>query len=99
MNSSHAYWEHKRTIERATARDSKNWGSIHRAYALVVLAVGGVAIYQVRDMNLAVAAAILVATWSIVFQLIATTKLIHKSLMMIHASQELKTLEVPSNVG
>jgi hypothetical protein len=64
-----------------------------------VLAVGGAASYQLREMDIAVAAAILAATWSIVFQFIATTKLIHGSLMMIHASQEWKTQEAPPNVG
>jgi hypothetical protein len=99
MNSSHTYLDHKRTIEQVNARDSKSWGSVHRAYALVVLAIGGVAAYQAKEMDLAIAVAILVATWSLVFQLIATTKLLHKSLTMIHVSQEWKTLEAPPNAG
>jgi choline-glycine betaine transporter len=99
MHSSQTYLDHTETTERTSARDSKIWGSVHRAYAIVILAVGGVASYQANDINLAVAVAILVATWSIIFQLIATTKLIHRSLMLIHASQERKALGAPPNVG
>lgn len=99
MHSSQTYLDHVQTTEKVSARDSKSWGFIHRGYALVVLAVGGIASYQVREINLAVAVAVLVATWSIVFQLIATTKLIHRSLMMIHASQEWRALGAPPNVG
>jgi hypothetical protein len=89
MYASHTYFDQLRTTEKI---GPKGWGSLHRAYALGVLAVGGVASYHLRDINLAVASAILVSTWALIFQLIATTKLVHRSLMMIHASQERKVL-------
>ncbi len=88
MYASHTYLNHMQSAGKIGNRDARSWGSIHRAYALGVLAVGGVASYKLKDINLAIAAAILVSTWALIFQLIATTKLIHKSLMMIHASQE-----------
>jgi len=93
MYLSQTYLDHMQMAEKSSAPGSRGWGSIHRAYALAVLAVGGVASYQVKDMNLAIAVAVLVATWAIIFQLIATTKLLHRSLMMIHASQERRALK------
>jgi|SRR5690242_13552823 hypothetical protein len=75
-------------IRAADKLGPKGWGSLHRTYALAVLVIGGIASYQLRDVNLAVAAAILASTWALIFQLIATTKLINKSLMMINAEQE-----------
>lgn len=85
MYASHTYLGQLRTEEKI---GPKGWGSLHRAYALAVLIIGGIASYQLRDVNLAVVAAILTSTWALIFQLIATTKLVNKSLMMIHAEQE-----------
>jgi hypothetical protein len=98
MYPSQAYLDHAQATERTSAHDSKIWGSVHRAYAIVILAVGGIASYELKELDLAVAAAVLVATWSIIFQLIATTKLIHRSLMMIHATQERKSSGAPPSV-
>ncbi len=85
MYASYTYVDQLRTGEKV---GPKGWGSLHRAYALGVLVMGGIASYQLRDLNLAVAAAIIVSTWVLIFQLIATTKLINKTLMMIYTAQE-----------
>lgn len=85
MYASHTYLDQLRTVENV---GPKGWGSLHRAYALGVLVTGGIASYQLRDLNLAVAAAIIVSAWALIFQLIATTKLINKTLMMIYTAQE-----------
>lgn len=92
MRPSQGYIDRISTTEKINSSDSRIWGSIHRTYALVMLVAGGIGSYQAKDIGLATAVAILAAAWAIVFQLIATTKLVHRALMMIHASQERKVL-------
>jgi hypothetical protein len=96
MYASHTYFDQLRATEKI---GPKGWGSLHRAYALGVLVSDGVASYHLRDINLAVASAILVSTWALIFQLIATTKVIHKSLLMMQASQERRTGEFARDIG
>jgi hypothetical protein len=94
MYSSQVYLDRSPATESISSHDSKIWGSVHRAYAIAILAIGGIASYQLKELQLAVASAILVATWALIFQLIATTKLLHRSLMAIYAAQERRAFSI-----